>query len=98
MEYDFIIGLEAIIEYDLLPPYHDFLLKQCQLEVSPDDAQSTSCSQPTSDSRSLIGSLHLVDSNSPVTDGLVPPLEHFFCSLTLATDGTVAILGKFSDF
>jgi len=74
------------------------LLKQRQLEVSSGDAQSTSCSQPTSDSRSLVGSLHLVDSNSPETDGLVLPIEHFFCSLTLATDGTAAILEKFSDF
>lgn len=96
MEYDLIIGLEAIMEYDLLPPYRDFLLKQRLLSASG-DAPSTSCSQLTSGSRPLVSSLHLVGSNSPEADELVLPLEHFFGSLTLAPDGTESLLG-ISDF
>jgi len=97
MEYDFIVGLQAMIDYGLLPLYHNFLLEQRQLAALQPDAQSSTCSQATSASRALVASLHVEDSNSEHADSSVLPLEHFFGSLTLAPDGTEDIEG-ISDF
>jgi hypothetical protein len=98
MEFDFLIGLHAIIEYDLLLPLRQFLLRQRDQNPEQFAAQLSSLTRVTSDAAaSLVASLRLDDSNADCDENLVLPKEFFFGSFMDAPDGTENILG-ISDF
>jgi hypothetical protein len=75
-EFAFLIGLEAIMEYGLLPPLRQFsYTKQHQVEVLP-SAPLSSCS-PATLGAPFVASTHLDDCNAGNSYAVVLPLEFF---------------------
>ncbi len=98
MEYDLIIGLQAIVEYDLLLPLRQFLLSERCRNPEHFAAQLSSLTHATSNEAAfLVASLRLDDSNAYAKEDLVLPKEFFFGSLMDAPDGTENVVG-ISDF
>ncbi len=90
MQYDFVLGLQTILEYDLLPALRKFLLQHVRPTQSTDASSSLLAS---SASTLLASSLDLAEEDATSSASTFLSKELFFGNGAADVDGTEDILG-----